>query len=821
MSEQGSTERVDVVVVGSGFGGSVTAYRMADAGRSVVVLERGRAYPPGSFPRTPSGISHNFWEPAAGRHGLFQMWSFAGLDGIASAGLGGGSLIYANVLLRKDEKWFVHEQALPKGGYEHWPISRADLEPHYDAVEAMIGATSYPYTDTPKTQAMREAAEGAGMAVMLPPLAISFSRRPGEEPVRMGEIPAPEYGNIHGLPRATCVGCGECDLGCNFGAKNTLDHTYLSAAQHAGADVRVRHEVKGFRPLDGGGYEVTYVVHTGEDGEPAVDLPVHTIQCERLVLAAGTFGSSYLLLRNRAALPGLSAALGTRFTGNGDLLGFVMEAVQGDVGRQLAANTGPVITSAVRVSDEADGDGSTGRGHYIEDAGYPAFGAWLAETTGALGTLGRAAKFATERLVGSVGDHDATSVGADLALLLGDARLTSTSLPLLGMGRDIPDGVLRLREGRLEVDWTTETSLAYFDGVRGTMRALAEQLGGKYADNPLWWFKRVITVHPLGGAPMGRHDREGVCDSYGEVYGHPGLYVLDGSLLPGPVGANPSLTIAAVADRAATHLLETTAASSQTSPAPAVDLPTAPSSPQPEPVAAEVAPEPSRDLGTGTGAPTSTGKSGIRFTEQMKGFAALGVDDPQTGHDQGKKARERMMFELTIAVDDVDRFVSEPGHLGSAEGYVDCDLLGGRLEVERGWFNLFVEADDPDQRRMLYRLWLTGPGGNPMTFAGFKEVRDEPGLDVWRDTSTLYVRVLEGHVEPDAGDDGVPVLGAGVITIHIPDFMKQMTTFRTWGDHRVGAMEGFGRLFLGQLWEVYGRFAPGPDNQRDDHEESQ
>jgi cholesterol oxidase len=804
-----TTERVDVVVVGSGFGGSVTSYRLASAGRSVVVLERGRAYPPGGFPRTPSGISHNFWEPSAGRHGLFQMWSFAGLDGIASAGLGGGSLIYANVLLRKDEKWFVHEQALPNGGYEHWPISRADLEEHYDAVEAMIGASSYPYTDTPKTMAMREAADGAGLSISLPPLAISFSRRPGEEPVRMGEIPEPDYGNIHGLPRATCVGCGECDLGCNYGSKNTLDHTYLSAAQHAGADIRVRHEVKGFRPLDsdeGGGYEVTYVVHTGQDGEPAVGLPVHTIRCERLVLSAGTFGSSYLLLRNRASLPGLSDALGTRFSGNGDLLGFVMEALQGGEARQLAANTGPVITSAIRVADAIDG--ASGRGHYIEDAGYPAFGAWLAETTGALGTVGRAAKFATDRLMGAMSDSDATSVGADLALLLGDARLSSTSLPLLGMGRDIADGVLRLREGRLEVDWTTETSLDYFNGVRDTMKTIADQLGGRYMDNPLWWIKRVITVHPLGGAPMGRHDREGVCDSYGEVYGHPGLYVLDGSLLPGPVGANPSLTIAAVADRAATHLLETTVASSHISPAPAEDLPEAPSSPQPEDVATEdVAPVELVETSS------SGGASGIRFTEQMKGFATLGTDDYRAGFDAGKKAREKMMFELTISVDDVDRFVSEPGHQGSAEGYVDCDLLGGRLDVERGWFNLFVEADDPDERKMLYRLWLTGPGGNPMTFAGFKEVRDEPGLDVWRDTSTLYVKVLDGHVEPDAGDDGVPVLGAGIITIHIPDFMKQLTTFRTWGDQRVGAMEGFGKLFLGQLWEVYGRFASNDEDE--------
>ena len=153
-------------------------------------------------------------------------------------------------------------------------------------------------------------------------------------------------------------------------------------------------------------------------------------------------------------------------------------------------------------------------------------------------------------------DTGDSTVGADLAEMIGPGNLSATSLPLLGMGRDIPDGVMRLVGGRLEVDWTIETSIDYFEGVRNTMRTMAGQLGGTYYDNPVWWAKRVITVHPLGGAPMGRHPGEGLCDEYGEVYGHPGLYVMDGALLPGPVGANPSLTIAAVADRACTHLLE-------------------------------------------------------------------------------------------------------------------------------------------------------------------------------------------------------------------------------------------------------------------------
>jgi cholesterol oxidase len=126
-------ERFDAVVVGSGFGGSVATQRLAEAGLSVCLLERGKPYPPGSFARTPREMRTNFWDPTQGLFGLFDLWSFRGLDALVSSGLGGGSLIYANVLLRKDERWFVHED-LDRGGFELWPITRDDLEPHYDRV---------------------------------------------------------------------------------------------------------------------------------------------------------------------------------------------------------------------------------------------------------------------------------------------------------------------------------------------------------------------------------------------------------------------------------------------------------------------------------------------------------------------------------------------------------------------------------------------------------------------------------------------------------------------------------------------------------------
>jgi cholesterol oxidase len=775
-------EHVDVVVVGSGFGGSVAAYDMAADGRSVVVLERGRAWPPGSFARTPEQMSRNFWDPSEGHHGLFDIWTFRGLEGVVSSGLGGGSLIYANVLLRKDEKWFVQESPLPGGGYEHWPVSRAELEPHYDTVEQMIGVSPYPYQDTPKTNAMREAAAARGLDFMLPPLAVTFSREPGAPPVPRAELPVPDYGNVHGLPRLTCRLVGECDLGCNDGAKNTLDHTYLSAAQHEGADLRTRHEVKGFRPVDGGGYEVTYVVHTAAHGEASEDLPTRTITCERLVLAAGTFGTSYLLLRNVSALPAISTeALGKRFCGNGDLLTFLLGARKDGKPRALSGSTGPVITSAIRVGDAADGDGSRGRGHYVEDAGYPFFTDWLLEVAQVGPSARRAGKYAWNRIKDRVGDSSDSTIGADIAELIGDGALSNGSLPLLGMGRDVPDGVFELRDGRLSVDWFTDTSRDFFEGVRGTMRKISDHLGTEFRDSPMWLTHRVVTVHPLGGAVMGRNPLEGVCDEYGEVFGHPGLHVMDGALLPGPVGANPSLTIAAVADRACRRIIDTSPPGSLLSHAGV-----------PAPAAAPVAPP-----------PATTGPTGTRvsFTEQMKGFVTLGLSDPQQGYDQGRQNGDKLMFELTITTDDVDRFVSDPAHEGSAVGFIDSDALGGRFEVEQGWFNLFVQEDDPTTRKMLYRLWFSGPADNPMTFTGLKDVHDDPGFDTWRDTSTLYVTILDGHVGP--GQEG-DVIAAGIITIHIPDFLKQLTTFRSRGERRVHGLEAFGRLFLGQLWAVYG-----------------
>jgi cholesterol oxidase len=557
----------DAIVVGSGFGGSVTAYRLAEAGKRVLVLERGKAYPPGSFTRSPYRARESFWHPAKGLLGMYHYWSFKGIDALVSAGLGGGSLIYANVFLRKDERWFVDED-VNDGGYESWPVTRADLEPHYDRVESMIGLQRYPfehepYASTPKTVAFKEASEQIGLEWFLPPLAVTFGNE-GQAP-RPGQKIEEKLRNLHDRDRVTCQLCGECDTGCNFGAKNTLDYNYLTHAQHHGADIRVLCDVRTIEPRDGGGYAVGYLSLEDPVGEPSRNgrpEPLTRVTCDHLVLSAGTLGTTNLLLRNRSAFPRLSRKLGTRFCGNGDLLTLALNCGQTVEGRRVPRiidpGYGPVITSTARMADALDGH--EGRGFYVQDAGYPQHLAWVLHTLAAPKTLWNWRSSGFYLLKNWMRGSPDTDVTGHIAELLKSAELSAGGLPMLGMGRDVPDGRMYLKQGRLDVDWKRAKSDAYFERLRTTSREMAHALGGRFADNPIWFLKRVITVHPLGGAPMGRSSGEGVVDPYGNVFGYPGLHIADGSVMPGPVGPNPSFTIAALADRFSDRMLETTPA---------------------------------------------------------------------------------------------------------------------------------------------------------------------------------------------------------------------------------------------------------------------
>lgn len=209
----------------------------------------------------------------------------------------------------------------------------------------------------------------------------------------------------------------------------------------------------------------------------------------------------------------------------------------------------------------------------------------------------------------------------------------------------------------------------------------------------------------------------------------------------------------------------------------------------------------------------------LEFTEEMKGFFAFGEADYQGGFDRGRTAGWAVMFHLTISTEDTYAFIADPTHVGGAVGYVDSDALGGRRPVERGVFNLFVAAGESDGapvRHMLYRLWFSDANGRPLTLSGFKDIHHPGGPistvgDVWRETSTLYTRILDGHTEA-GDDDGAPLVGAGIVHILPVDFARQCTTFRVRGPGLAGRLQAFaafGNLFMGQLWEVFRYRLPG------------
>jgi cholesterol oxidase len=549
-----------VAVIGSGFGGAVMACRLAESGRfDVTVLERGPRYLRGSFPRRPEQMSELFWDPDDAHWGLFEYRSFplserwwkrgrrSGIDVLTAAGLGGGSLIYSSVLYRMPDRFFAG-----------WPggLDAAVLAPWYERVEAMLELKRYPMTEAwsyrtaPKAKAMAEAAAKlradprGGPAVTLdwPQLAVQFGEHGGLEVI-----------NGQGQRQGTCTMCGECNLGCNIGAKNSLDVTYLARAERHGAAVRTWSAVTAIRRNpEGPGWRLRIADPRGSREREA--------DFDRVIVAAGSLGSTQLLLEMQGAISLSSPHVGTRWSPNGDLLGFVTRAAF-----ERQPTIGPVITGALHVDAGSYPDGFPA-GAWIEDGGLPSFLIWylLGKQTGwrpTLGVLGRLLRVASG-WVGTRGGE--ANIGNSLArIILSDPHFLTRTMMLLGMGRDRSTGTFSLQTGgryrwdRLRLAWKSGEGELHYERLRTTMARIAEALGGEYVENPLSFLNRYISVHPLGGLPIGDRIEDGAVDARtGKVFGCEGLYVADGSIIPTAVGPNPSLTIAALAEMYAARMVE-------------------------------------------------------------------------------------------------------------------------------------------------------------------------------------------------------------------------------------------------------------------------
>jgi cholesterol oxidase len=367
------------------------------------------------------------------------------------------------------------------------------------------------------------------------------------------------------------------------------------------------------------------------------------------------------------------------------------------------------------------------------------------------------------------------------------------SMLYLGMAHDGADGVVALdSRGDIRIHWETGPSKPIFQRIGEEMKRLTAAQGGTYIRNPRWtpfFGRNVVTVHPLGGCGMGRNAGESVVDHRGRVFDpsqddpeavHDGLFVSDGSVIPTSLGVNPLFTICALSERMTELLIADTAA--------------------------DKAPR-KGDISLPAPIPPSVG---MEFTEEMKGHitdrlkGAKRPEEYREAERRGKQEGTTLGFKLTIYVDDVDRFVTESTHRARAEGYVT--MGSSKSTVERGRFNLFIENPGPKTKRMFYSLLFRGDGDGYYLMEGYKEIRDDPGLDIWeiwRDTTTLFTTLYRGETPRD------PVVGQGIIRVHLQDFLKQLTTFRVRNavnlQARADAQTRFMSFFFGELWEAYAK----------------
>ena len=520
-------EAYDVVIIGSGFGGAVTACRLAQAGRSVCVLERGRQWYKTDFPRSPGEVSRSFWRKGES-FGFLEYKVFKRIDVVQGCGVGGGSLHYFNVHLRTPAEIFEQDA---------WPaaITRTTLDPYYELAEQMLESKplSPPEGRTlpARTEAFLDAARLAGRLGELVPI---------------GVYTGPERQNPHsGISQSPCDYSGNCMLGCAEHAKNTLDLNYIPLAQRNGAEVFPLHEADKIEPVEGKGYRVDF--RRLDPDRPARYDP-GSVMGAKVLVAAGTVGSSELLLRCRdvhQTLPKLGQALGRRFSGNGDfLLAMTVRA-----NRTIDPGRGPSITAGADFS-------TTNNKIFIEDLGFPDPFMWMLE--GAIPTSNR-----LRNIVRALKSYvlDAIGIGNGRIAFAADKLFrggsTTRLLPYLGMGTDAADGRLRLKNGAVDIDWRPRRSKAMFREMEAAMKQLSRGLEGKYITSLLWkWpFRKLLTAHPLGGCCTAESAANGVVDPDGEVFGHPGLYVVDGSIISSALAVNPSLTISALAERIAFKMI--------------------------------------------------------------------------------------------------------------------------------------------------------------------------------------------------------------------------------------------------------------------------
>jgi cholesterol oxidase len=528
---------VDWIVVGSGFGGSVAALRLAQKGYRVVVLEKGRRFSPEDFPRTNWNLRRWMWAPALGCRGFFRIHFLPHVTVLHGVGVGGGSLVYGNTLASPPPSFFEAPS------WAHLADWARELEPHYAEARRMLGSAKNP------RQTRGDWALGATEAT--PTDATSNGITPTEVAVHFGapgvRVPDPYFGGA-GPDRVGCTFCGACMTGCRVGAKNTLDRNYLHLAEGLGVRIEAETEVVAVRPLDPAS-DARYQVET-KDGR--------VVRAHSVVFAGGVMGTVPLLLRMQAdpaGLPKLSPRVGTAVRTNSEALIGVVSPKHGDL------NEGIAITSILQTDPHSHVEPvrfGAGSGFFrllsVPHAPGRTFGARL---WGALRrVLRNPVRWIRALMVPDLGRHTVIllymrTLEGTLSFRLRGGRGRGMD-PRLSGSREWWKGLRRWSSGwSSHLDDPQRAPQAFMPEATQIADAVAERLEGVPMGLVSEFVRGVpTTAHILGGVPMGRTSEDGAVDAEHRLFGYDGLFVMDGSAISANPGVNPSLTITALAERA-------------------------------------------------------------------------------------------------------------------------------------------------------------------------------------------------------------------------------------------------------------------------------
>lgn len=760
----------DIVVIGSGYGGSIAASRLARAGKKVCLLERGKELQPGEYPDGQKEAAKEMQFNMPHQHlgsktALYEFHMNKDINVFVGCGLGGTSLVNANVCIEADKRVFEDES---------WPKEIRDDPASVDRgvqrAREMLRPECYPegkngYTVLPKTEAMKVAAQAMNEKFSYAPINVTF-----------------ESGVNHvGVEQHKCDLCGDCVTGCNYGAKNTTLMNYLPDAKNHGAEIFTEVAVQYLEKVNG--QWIVYYQLQEADREK-FDAPFMFVRADMVILGAGSLGSTEILLKSREKGLKLSNMLGKRFTGNGDVLGFGFNNDHAINGIGFGANkpggkvkaVGPCIGGIIDMRNKE----KLADGFVIEEGAIP----------GALSGVLPGVFISVARLLGKDTDKNLKDFIIEKfrkikSLILGAYQgALNNTLTYLVMSHDDGNGILKLKSDRIRVDWPGVGKQEIFKTVNSKLKEATKALGGTYVTNPSWSKAMnfdLVTVHPLGGCIMADTAEKGVVNHAGQIYAsdkgtelHKGLYVTDGAIIPRSVGVNPLLTISALAERSCEVIAEDYGLNIT------YDFPEVPSRKKTlKPV-------------------------GIQFTETMRGYCSTEeTTDFEKANELGRQNNSSFEFTLTIISDNLENMLSSEQHEAGMVGTVKAPALSDKpLTVSEGKFNLFiVDALDADTMKMNYSMKLHSIDGKAYYFNGFKKIYDNKGFDVWSDTSTLYITVYEG------ADNSGPVIGKGILKIMPKDFAKQITTLKALNASNklegAKALKGFGAFFTRSLYDKY------------------